>query len=128
MKSNVYLAGGFHGDWQTQVKEGLLEDFTFFDPKEHQIQDKTQYTQWDLHHISKADILFGYMSKTNPSGFGLALEIGYAKALNKLVILVDEKSAKDELFSKYFGIAHKASSVTFHNLQEGIDYLKKFKV
>lgn len=126
MKSKVYLAGGFHGDWQTQVKQHLLEDFIFFDPKEHLLEDKTHYTQWDLHHIAKADILFGYMSKTNPSGYGLALEIGFAKALNKLVILVDEKSSEDELFNKYFAIAHKASSVTFDNLKEGIDYLKKF--
>lgn len=126
MKTKVYLAGGFHGDWQIQVKQHLIESFIFFDPKEHRLEDKTQYTQWDLHHIAKSDILFGYMSKTNPSGYGLALEIGYARALNKMVILVDEKSAVDVVFDKYFAIAHKASSVTFDNLQDGIDYLKKF--
>ena len=44
------------------------------------------------------------MQKDNPSGFGLTLEIGYAAALGKQIILVDEKSSFDEIFEQKFKI------------------------
>jgi hypothetical protein len=66
------------------------------------------------------------MSKDNPSGYGLALEIGYAKAMNKLIILVDERSNFDETFKRYFSICQESSNVTFETLDDAINYIKSF--
>lgn len=85
-----------------------------------------QYTLWDMHHIRSADILFGYMEKDNPSGYGLATEIGYAKGLGKTVILIDEKSRADKQFSQYFTMVREVADIVLDSLGEGINILKVF--
>ena len=126
MKTKVYLAGGFGGDWQNSVMQELGENFVFFNPKEHRLTIEKQYTVWDLHYIRQCDILFGYLSSENPSGYGLCLEVGYARGINKTIILVDENSGGDEEFARYYRIVHATSSIQFSTLQDGIDYLKTF--
>ncbi|MCW2260114.1 MULTISPECIES: nucleoside 2-deoxyribosyltransferase domain-containing protein [Sphingobacterium] len=125
--NKLYLAGGFIGGWQDEVIKQLQNNFIIFDPLGHALKESNKYTHWDLFYVDKCDILFGYMSESNPSGYGLALEIGYARAKNKLIILVDERSKKDNLFKKYFAICHESTDVICSSLQEAIEYLKAFK-
>jgi hypothetical protein len=126
MKTKIYLAGGFKGGWHEEVVSKLGNDFTYFNPQKHDLNDVEKYTSWDLYHVEKCDILLGYMSKDNPSGYGLALEIGYAKAMNKLIILVDERSDIDDTFKRYFAICKQSSNVSFETLDEAINYIKSF--
>ncbi|GGX19285.1 nucleoside 2-deoxyribosyltransferase domain-containing protein [Aquimarina muelleri] len=126
MKPKIYLAGGFKGGWQKKVTKELSSDFILFNPEEHKLTESEKYTAWDLFHVDKCDILLGYMTKDNPSGYGLALEIGYAKAKGKLIILIDEKSPSDSLFEKYFLICKESSDVNFETLENAINYIKKF--
>ncbi|MFC1870983.1 hypothetical protein ACFLYF_01070 [Chloroflexota bacterium] len=84
------------------------------------------YNNWDLYHIKASEILFACMDKNNPSGYGVSLEIGYAKGLGKTVILIDEKSADDKEFKKYFAIAKETADVYFESLDEGITFLNIF--
>jgi nucleoside 2-deoxyribosyltransferase len=128
MKQKIYLAGGFKGGWHNYVSEKLGNDFIYFDPQKHQLDEADKYTAWDLYHVNKCDILLGYMSEDNPSGYGLALEIGYAKASNKLIILIDERSKKDEKFKRYFSICHESATIILDNLDEAIKYLKTFSI
>ena len=121
----IFLSGGFHSNWQKKVIDGSPESFIFFNPREHLLDTPEQYTCWDLHFVKQCDLVFAYMEDSNPSGFGLAFEVGYALGLNKTIILVDEKSKTDEKFERYFKIVHKSSNVVFHSLQEGIDFLSK---
>ena len=125
-KPKVYLAGGFKSGWQKEVIDQLGQSFYFFDPSEHHLPESSRYTTWDLHHVKVCDILFGYMEKSNPSGYGLTLEIGYARALQKTIILIDERSNSDEVFLRYFEIARESSSVVFDCMNEGIAYLGSF--
>ena len=111
----VFLSGRLESCWQDEVI-AAVRGLEFYNPKSHQIRDPRQYTVWDMHHIRCADILFGYMEKDNPSGYGLATEIGYAKGLGKTIILVDERSRVDEQFRKYFAIAREASDVVLESL------------
>lgn len=76
----VYLAGGMKTGWQDVVKT-LLPGNIYLDPRDHHFTDELDYTAWDLTALRKADIVFGYMEKTNPHGAGLALEFGVAHAL-----------------------------------------------
>lgn len=127
MKSKIYLAGGFKGDWHKKVIKELNTNFTLFNPEEHKLKNSDQYTAWDLFHVDKSDILLGYMARDNPSGYGLALEVGYAKAKGKLIILIDERSKIDVTFKKYFLICKESSDIIFDTLDDAINYLKKFK-
>lgn len=97
MKTKVYLAGGMNeSNWQKKVIETInSENFVFYNPREHSLTNSTEYTFWDLFYVKQSDILFAYMQSDNPSGIGLTLEVGYARALDKSIILVDERSKND---------------------------------
>ena len=120
-KPKVYLAGGMRSGWQDQVMSRLA-GADYYDPREHKYKDVRHYTEWDLEAIKRSDWMFAYFEAENPSGFGLALEIGFAKALNKTVILVDEKSASDDEVRNYFAMCREAADVCFDDLGKALDY------
>lgn len=126
--SKVYLSGGFKSNWQSTVIELLEDKFIFFNPRDHGLNQSDFYTTWDIHFVKECDIFFAYMETSNPSGYGLSFELGIAYALNKTIILVDEKSGVDASFARYFKILHKPSGVVVNSLNEGIEYLKKYSL
>jgi nucleoside 2-deoxyribosyltransferase len=118
----IYLAGGFKSRWQTKVMK-QLPGYEFLDPSQHNIQDAAEYTRWDLDAIRASDIVLGYMESTNPGGYSLALEIGFAHALGKKVVLVDE--IKDPSVSRYFEMARQCSGHVFATLAQAIEHLRE---
>lgn len=124
----VYLAGGLQTEWREKVINNTIGQFVFFSPKNHGLEKEgaNQYTPWDLFHIRKCDIIFGYMEKDNRSGYGLSLEVGYGRALNKTIILVDERSVCDEWFKSKYSIVHEVADVRFENIEKGIVFLNSF--
>jgi hypothetical protein len=126
-KQFVYLSGGLNtSNWQEMIIERFEKQFVFYNPRYHNLNEPNEYTTWDLHFVKQCDILFAYMEKHNPSGFGLTLEIGLALGLNKTIILVDEKSKNDIVFEPYFLIVRNASTIVFNELEKGIDFLSTF--
>jgi len=125
-KPKVFLSGGFKSNWQQSLISELKDYFIFFNPREHGLNDPDRYTTWDIHYVRECDIFFGYMESTNPSGYGLAFELGLAFAISKTIILVDERSVTDPVFGKYYRILYKPSGAVFNNLMDGIDFLKSF--
>ncbi|WP_423147922.1 nucleoside 2-deoxyribosyltransferase domain-containing protein [Rubrolithibacter danxiaensis] len=125
-KPKVFLSGGFRSNWQKSVIDQVGDDFIFFNPREHGLNDPGSYTVWDIHFVKECNILFAYMEKTNPSGYGLAFEAGLALGLNKTIILVDERSEKDPSFENYFQIVRHSSAMVFNNLADGIALLQRF--
>jgi len=124
----VYLAGGLSSNWRKSIIDDLNESFIFFDPQEHGLEEcSKQFTSWDLFHVKQCDIVFAFMEENNRSGYGLTLEVGYAKALDKLIILVDERSSRDVKFASYFRIVRESASITFDSLEKGLFYLKSFQ-
>lgn len=123
---SIYLAGGFHSGWQDKVKL-LAPRFNYFDPRGHGLQNNAEYTIWDLEAVRRCNWVFAYLEPTNPGGFALALEIGYAKALGKRVIFVDEKSSIDPQAGRYLAMIKAASDTVFDKLDDGIDFLKKLE-
>lgn len=89
----IYLAGGFVSRWQQAVKDAVrhLEHVEFLDPSEHKIHDSRNYTEKDKQMIRECDMVFAYMEVDNPGWPNLAFEIGYAHALDKPVVFVNEK-------------------------------------
>ena len=125
-KVKVYLAGGMRSKWQEEIINALGDKFEFFNPAAHKLVDVDQYTVWDVHHIQQSDIVFAFMEMTNPSGYGLAFELGLAHGLGKTIILVDEKSVTDADFCRYFRIVTNSSDVVFDDYDEGVNYLRSF--
>lgn len=128
MKIKVYLAGGFRTRWQDKIKYKFADKFIFLDPLTHNLIEGKEYTCWDTFFIKKCDLLFAYMERSNPSGYGLTYEIGYARALQKTIILVDEKSDSDENFKKYFQIVSNSVDVLYHSFEDGLNFLEKFSI
>jgi nucleoside 2-deoxyribosyltransferase len=124
-KQIVYLAGGFRSNWRKKVKN-TCTNLLFIDPEEKEQNKKftpSEYGCWDLHFVKQSDIVFVYMAKNNPSGYGLSVEIGYAKALGKTVILVLEKEHEKYRYLKFL---ESVADVVYENLDESITFLSSF--
>jgi nucleoside 2-deoxyribosyltransferase len=126
MQLAIYLAGGFQSGWQDKVREAAPR-FRYFDPRFHRLRDKNQYATWDLQAIQRSDWIFAYLENSNPGGYALATEIGYAKALGKRIILVNEKSGNERENARYFDMLSATSDVEVANLSEGIEFLQKLE-
>jgi len=121
MRNKVYLAGGHHSDWRDTVKK--IKTVEFFDPKLKPNKRWSEYGTWDEHYIKQCDICFAYMDKANPSGYGMAAEIGYAKASGKTVIFVLEAGHEKD---RYLQFLKQFADIIYDNLEDGIEYLSTF--
>lgn len=121
---SVYLAGGHRSEWRDHVT-GSVPVLTYRNPKEHSLADPRAYTAWDLEGVRRSDVVFAYLERDNPSGYGLAVEVGYAAGLGKHVIFVDGKSEGDGDEARYLQIIHQTANVSFTTLGDAVKYLGK---
>lgn len=118
---NVYLSGGMRSNWQDKVRASCpLSQGVYIDPRKHGLDDPSSYAAWDLAGVKKSDIVFAYMEANNPSGVGLSLEVGYAKALGKLIIFADEKN------DRRMAIVRAIADIVVEGLPAGIKVLASF--
>ncbi len=101
-----------------------LPGLRFLDPRVHNLAEPKDYTEWDLTAIENCDFVLGYMEQSNPGGYSLALEVGYAAALGKKVILVLEPSPEGGR-DYYFEMVRQVSDQCFDTLTLGIEGLKR---
>lgn len=104
----IYLAGGMRSGWQDRVAR-LLPDCALIDPRGHGLERPEDYTAWDLAGVASADIVLAYMHPGNPSGYGLCVEVGYAHALGKPIVFVDQMQT--DWRGKYLDMVRVVSSV-----------------
>lgn len=117
----IYLAGGFRSNWQAQVSVRLGGSFELLDPSIHNIKDPAEYTRWDLEAVRESDIILANMEASNPGGYSLALEVGFAKALDKRIFFVDQ--VKDPSIKRYFEMVRQCSERVFPTVEEALDHL-----
>lgn len=122
INSVIYLAGGFRSGWQSKVAS-VLVGCQLLDPSLHGLEAPSDYTAWDLDAIRRSDIVLAYMEAGNPGGFSLALEVGYAKALNKTIYLVEEHATEQR--QRYFEMVRQVANMVFPTLDSAIEYLKQ---
>lgn len=115
----VYLSGGMQSNWREEVF-AACPTLSFVSPQSHGLDVPGEYTAWDLLGVRHGHVLFAYLEADNASGIGLSLEVGYAKALNKLIIFVDEKPRTNS----HLDIVRATADVCFGTLAEGIRYLR----
>ena len=113
----VYLAGGLNSDWRDKVMREI-PDAIYIDPRTHDLEDNARaYTAWDLLGVERCDVLFAYLERDNPSGIGMALEMGYAKAKGKPILLVDERC------DGHTNMLRAAATVAVSTFSEGLSLL-----
>lgn len=86
----IYLAGGTHSGWQGEVIK-VASKHTYFDPRTD--ADQRFAYKWTLQEtegMRVCDLVFAYFEFQNPSGLGLAKEIGWATILEIPVWYIDE--------------------------------------
>src|SRR6266478_3435529 len=72
-KPLLYLAGGFRSRWQQKVHERLGLKYVILDLSAHGIENRDDYTRWDLNAIRRSDAVLAFMEHSNPGGYSLAL-------------------------------------------------------
>ena len=126
METKVYLAGGIRSGWQNNMPK--INGVKYFDPSKKELDKSltlSEFGTWDLHFIKECNIVFAYMEKTNPSGIGMAVEIGYAKALGKTVILCIEQN-NETIKPHHLDFMKKVSDIFYENIDDAINYLRLF--
>ena len=107
----VYLAGGMHGKLSEAIRLACSDHdwIEWLDPASWQDQfpEPAQYTKRDLAAITEADVVVAFMDPSNPSGYGMLLEVGYAHALGKPICFVDLLGS--DWRSKYFGMVRSVA-------------------
>lgn len=125
----IYLAGGFHSGWQDEV-ESACPQHEYYNPGLLSLGnvrlEMDKIGAWDLHHVKRCDLVFAYMERTNPSGIGLAVEVGYAHGIGKTVILVLEPG-HETIKDRYLDFLKSVAYITLQTLEDGIDFLEVFK-
>jgi nucleoside 2-deoxyribosyltransferase len=111
--------------WQDKVIKALSNSWTVIDPRTHHLADEKAYTHWDLNGVRQSDWVLANLEVTNPGGYNLAVEIGFAEALGKYIILVDEKSEADEKVKRYTGMLRGCADLTPATLDGAIAFLQK---
>ncbi len=119
-KPTVYLAGDTQSGWQTRVCKAI-QDLQLLDPSKQDLADPKELTRWGLQAIRESDVVLAYLDKEDQNGHVLAFELGYAKALGKTILLVQEHGAGEE--DKYFQAVREAADFCFDSLGEAVSYL-----
>jgi nucleoside 2-deoxyribosyltransferase len=120
----IYLAGGFRSGWQ-QIVRRALPCWEVMDPSEHGLAEPSHYTDWDLRAIKQSDYVLAYIERNNPAGYALALEVGYAKALGKTILLVEEHDTEDR--RKYFEMVRQVADYRCETLDAAIHQLQELE-
>ncbi len=120
-RKKIYMAGGFRSKWQAEVVARLSGSYVLLDPSAHNIQDPAEYTRWDLEAVRESDIVLANMEASNPGGYSLALEVGFAKALGKRIFMVDQ--IENPSVQRYFEMVRQCSERVFTTLDEALDHL-----
>lgn len=102
-------------------------DLRFADASKHGLVEERSYTVWDLEAIERAHWVFAYLEKDNPGGYALSLEVGYARALGKRIILVDEKSPTDPKLADLLGMVRACAHVSFETLEQGTEFMARIE-
>ncbi len=119
-KPTVYLAGDTQSGWQARVCKAI-QDLQLLDPSKEDLADPKELTRWGLQAIRKSDVVLAYLEKEDPNGHALAFELGYAKALGKTILLVQEHGAGEE--DKYLQTVREIADFCFDSLGEAVSYL-----
>ena len=104
-----------HGNWQDSIS--AIRGNIYLDPRKHGLTKVEDYVRRDLEMVAECDLVVAYLEASNPSGIGLSVELGYAKALGKEIFLCCEKFEPKWDFIRALATEEYKE---FHNLVDGV--------
>jgi hypothetical protein len=121
--SHVYLAGGAASGWQNTVIVDV-QGPRYLDPRNHGLSDPAAVSSWQMEAIRASGVVFANLEPAAPTQ-DLAIQMSYARAVGRHVILVDQQSdtvtpAAAAALKPLLALA----DVSFPTLAEGITYLQ----
>ena len=119
-KPTVYLAGDPKSGWQARVCRAI-QDLQLLDPSKQDLGDPKELSRWGLRAIRESDVVLAYLDQENQNGYSLALALGYAKALGKTILLVEEHEAGER--DEYLQTVREVADFCFDSLGEAVSYL-----
>jgi hypothetical protein len=125
----IYLAGGSYSDWQNRVKSSL-SDFKFYTPWFSGSGSEPKFNWQNLEAIHQCDWVLAYAEQSSLASYILSLEVGYAKGLDKQILLIDvsDENLREGEVGSYLSFIRDASSVKFKSIQEALAYLNSSRV
>ena len=125
MTYKVYLAGGFHSDWNEQIKKRLNPNiWTVLDPREHGIKDPNLFTPMDIGMIEMSDVVVGRIESSNP-GLNIYFELGWAARAGKTIVLWLDHDLFTHIPERYMGMMLRTASFIAHDPTSVCVYLKE---
>ena len=119
----IYLAGGLKNDWQEEATHLLRDkdpEIDVLNPRVFQSRNLSIEEIADIERewILNADVVLAFLEKDNPLPMGLCAELGFANALGKKTLLVDEyKNHKSKWLAQF------TESDVYSSLSEAINAL-----
>lgn len=120
-KPKVYLAGGFHSDWDDHAVS-QMPGWECVQPKLSGLKQIHEFTPWDLGHINTSDAILCYVEADNP-GLNWMFELGYARARSKYIVAVVDDDYYKRVPMRYIGMALASADMVFGNLDDAILHL-----
>lgn len=118
----IYLAGGTRGNWRELLELNNQNTHEFFNIMGIQRKSLSEIARLEMTWLRSCDGVLAWFPEDNPSGIGLAAELGYAKALGKTTVLVyDHLHKRVEWLRHIVDFEHKREPGT--GLQYGVDLI-----
>lgn len=94
----VFLAGGMKSQWRDVLTTKIQRTITWLNPCTVVLNSNIgpdRIIPQICAMIEESDVVFAYLEQKNP-GLNLIFELGYAAAMGKYIIFVDERSSSGE--------------------------------
>jgi len=116
--NKIYLAGGWD-NWRDFIIS-KIDNAIFLDPRT--ATDKENWFEREVNMITECDGLIAWVTKDNPSGFGMTYEMGMMYGLNKPYILINEK---EDVYK--WSMQTEGAINSFTNIEDALKWIEQTK-
>lgn len=115
----VYLSGGMKSGWQQMIP--YIDGVEYLDPRVESPQNLTmqQFVYKDIELVKESDLVFLYMEKSNPTGYGAIWECAVVVENKIPIIAVWEKDYIDPFIACN-------SLYLYNSLESGVQRLERY--
>lgn len=122
----IYLAGDVNSLWREHVKAKLGVE-RCLDPTDHELHSARLYTHADLYLVRRSAIILAYYTSEHELALGTSAEVGYGKALDKLIVVVVSPATLDEHpeLAYHLDFICTLADVTLPTLDAAIEFIQR---
>lgn len=118
----VYLSGEVSSGWQENVVNGAPGP-VYLNPMAPRLTEPQAHMPWRLAAVRTSDWVFANPANTFADVCAVAFEVGYAQALGKQIIVVDNGDTNSPI-APCLQLLRQSADVPVKTIEEGIQYVK----